>query len=490
MYKVLLVDDEYMILNGLQKLINWESLDMEIIGTARNGKKALDFMMENKVDIVLTDVTMPVLSGIDFIREAQKVANPFKFIIVSGYQEFDYVKSGIHLGASNYLLKPIDKDELIQSLNQILKEFKQVNLTKQADQTIFESLLGRWVRNELQEEQLTQLVEHELFRLPKESNLTVVIVRNQSSIQWKSTFNCVCLELNLSLHFSLNEKEDVLILANQTDEELKKLLTKVNTKLNNDCLFFIGECIHDQKQVYNSYQCALKAKNHADFYGRPFIFNTYKENELTDLTLSGLITDLNEGIFSKNIERMTTEISTFTDQLREFQTLEAENIKRLMYLVMVNLYLQFDAIESEKLMVKSNQLFDAKTFDEVAAIMKNDLVPLDELKKQQSYSDLTKQTIEIVQKNYTEDLKLKSIASILHVNVMYLGQVFKKETGKSFSEYLNHYRINLAKELLLRSKEPVNDIASRIGYKNQGYFYKNFKKIVGHSPREFRDQIQ
>ena len=170
--------------------------------------------------------------------------------------------------------------------------------------------------------------------------------------------------------------------------------------------------------------------------------------------------------------------------------MEEENAKRLMYLVMVNIYLQFDAIESEKFLTKTKALFDSTSFDELAAVMENDLLPLDELKKQLLYSDLTKQTIELVQKNYMEDLNLKGIATLLHVNVMYLGQVFKKETGKSFSKYLNHYRINLAKELLLRSKEPVNDIASRIGYQNQGYFYKNFKKLVGQSPREFRDQIQ
>lgn len=489
MYKVLLVDDEYMILAGLQKLIDWNSLGMEVVETARNGKKALDYMTEHPVDIVLTDVTMPVLSGIDFIREAQKKAKPFKFIILSGYQEFEYVKNGMHLGASDYLLKPIDKEELYHSLENILKEFEQAKLYNQADQTIFEGLVGSWIRNELREEQLDQLFKNSLFKIPKEPMFTVVIVQNKQSGNWETCFKEVCRELSISLYFSLNETEKVIVLTESDNKKIELELNQLNEQLKKNCMFFIGTNIEDLMKVYKSYQDALKAKNHADFYGKQLVFNRYKENNLTDLTLSGLVTDLNEGIFSKNIQRISKEVGLFVDQLQDGK-MNADNIKRLMYLALVNIYLQFDAIESDKFLKKTKAIFDAKTFKELALVMETDLLPLDELTKQLLYSDLTKQTIEIVQKEYMEDLNLKSIAKVLHVNVMYLGQVFKKETGKSFSKYLNHYRINLAKELLLRSKEPVNDIASRIGYQNQGYFYKNFKNLVGQSPREFRDQIQ
>ncbi|WP_313468511.1 response regulator, partial [Carnobacterium sp.] len=343
MYKVLLVDDEYMILVGLQKLIDWESLGMEIAGTARNGKKALDFIAEHPVDIILTDVTMPVLSGIDFIREAQKIAEPFKFIILSGYQEFEYVKSGMHLGASNYLLKPIDKEELYHSLENILKEFEQAKLYNQADQVIFEGMLGRWIRNELQEDQLGRLFENASFDISENTKFTVVLVRNKQLKDWELSFKEVCRSLNQPLFLSLNEKEKVIILTEKENIELQ--LNKLNEKMGNNCLFYVGSQVENTKKVYKSYKTALKAKKHADFYGQPFTLNTYKENKITDLTLSGLITDLNEGIFSKNIERISKEISLFIRQLKENQLLEAENVKRLMYLVIVNVYLQFDAIE-------------------------------------------------------------------------------------------------------------------------------------------------
>ena len=109
MYRMLLVDDEYMILAGLQKLIPWQELGIEIVGTAKNGQEALDFVRNNVVDIVISDVTMPLLSGIEFIRQAQSEDIYFHFLILSGYQEFDYVKEGLRMGADNYLIKPVDK---------------------------------------------------------------------------------------------------------------------------------------------------------------------------------------------------------------------------------------------------------------------------------------------------------------------------------------------------------------------------------------------
>lgn len=489
MYKVLLVDDEYMILAGLQKLIDWESLGMEVVATARNGKKALDYIMEHSVDIILTDVSMPVLSGIDFIREAKKIAEPFKFIILSGYQEFEYVKNGMNLGASNYLLKPIDKTELYLSLQNILKEFEQLKNFDHAERKNFESLLDKWIRNELSDEQLNLLFERYLFQLPEDSKLAVVIVQNREMKDLETSLKKMSCSIGISLYLSLSETEKIIILTGQDSKEIELKLDLLNDMLEKKCLFFIGTSMRNPRKIYKSYQNALKAKKHFDFYGRKHILNTYIENNMTELTLSGLMTNLNESIFSKNIQRISKEVNLLINHLKE-DYINEENIKRLMYLVLVNIYLQFDAIESDKFLKKTRDIFDSETFSELTMVMEIDLLPLDELKKQLLYSDLTKQTIEIVQTEYMEDLNLKSIAKILHVNVMYLGQVFKKETGKSFSKYLNHYRINLAKELLLRSKEPVNDIASRIGYQNQGYFYKNFKNLVGQSPKEFRDQIQ
>ncbi len=109
MYKVLLVDDEYMILNGLKKIVDWPSFGFEIVATAENAMQGLLVLEKQVIDLVITDVTMPEMNGLEFIEAAQKEQYTFEFMILSGYQEFEYLKGGMQLGAVNYLMKPVNK---------------------------------------------------------------------------------------------------------------------------------------------------------------------------------------------------------------------------------------------------------------------------------------------------------------------------------------------------------------------------------------------
>lgn len=129
-YQVLLVDDEYMILNGLKKIIDWQSLGFQIVATAENAKEGLAVLEQRQIDLVVTDVTMPEINGLEFIEAAQKERHNFEFMILSGYQEFDYLKGGMQLGAVNYLMKPVNKFELVESLKKIKTRLDQQNEKK------------------------------------------------------------------------------------------------------------------------------------------------------------------------------------------------------------------------------------------------------------------------------------------------------------------------------------------------------------------------
>lgn len=133
----------------MQKLIPWEEPGFEIVGTAGNGQEALEFVKRQKVDIVITDVTMPILSGIDFLKQSQKESIFFRFIVLSGYQEFEYVKESIQMGAENYLIKPINKEELMETLKKCIKEFEEEKLKMQGEKFLFEHLLKRWVHDDI-----------------------------------------------------------------------------------------------------------------------------------------------------------------------------------------------------------------------------------------------------------------------------------------------------------------------------------------------------
>lgn len=115
----MVIDDEYMILKGLEKIIDWNEYGFQVVKSARNSRQALEYLETNEVDLIITDVNMPKISGLDFVKIAKEREHKFEFMILSGYQEFDYVRTGLKLGAIDYILKPVDPDALIEALKKV-----------------------------------------------------------------------------------------------------------------------------------------------------------------------------------------------------------------------------------------------------------------------------------------------------------------------------------------------------------------------------------
>lgn len=160
MINVFIADDEPFILDGLKNIINWNEYDLKIVGQALNGVDAYNYIKNEKVDILITDVMMPEMDGLTLIENIKKTNTNTRFIILSGYNEFEYVKKGIHLGIENYLLKPINFEELISTLQNITKKIKSSNnsfLCSTEDiYTLKNNILYRWVNNSISESELMQ----------------------------------------------------------------------------------------------------------------------------------------------------------------------------------------------------------------------------------------------------------------------------------------------------------------------------------------------
>lgn len=157
MYKVLLVDDEYMILQGLTMIIDWQALGFDVVSTARSGQEALAYLAQYPVDVMISDVNMPGMTGLDLIEAAKTNHPQLQTLILSGYQEFSYVQKAMELETKGYLLKPVDKAELQAKM----KQFKDWLDTQQAEsirqETYHDSLLTLWLTDELSEKEFHQL---------------------------------------------------------------------------------------------------------------------------------------------------------------------------------------------------------------------------------------------------------------------------------------------------------------------------------------------
>ena len=195
-YQVLLVDDEYMILNGLKKIIDWQSLGFQIVATAENAKEGLAVLEQRQIDLVVTDVTMPEINGLEFIEAAQKERHNFEFMILSGYQEFDYLKGGMQLGAVNYLMKPVNKFELVESLKKIKTRLDQQNEQKNQQEIYQELLFSQWLNEELDE-----ISEEEIIGQISEKQHRIVLIQLQELMILLSIDGCK----NGNKSFTINE---------------------------------------------------------------------------------------------------------------------------------------------------------------------------------------------------------------------------------------------------------------------------------------------
>lgn len=477
MYKVLIVDDEYMILMGLQKLIDWESLNLTIVGTAKNGQEALDFVVANPVDIVLTDVTMPLLSGIEFIKEAQRLNQQFKTIILSGYQEFDYIKEGMQLGAANYLVKPVDKIELKETLLKLINELDSQKENFQNEDLLYRSMLNDWLLNTVDYDALNRWATSSGRTIVSE-NYQVVLFKIKPKEQ--ESLKKELLSNSHYLFFMVSETELAVIVMDSRKDELMFGLT---TKMQDNVLVFEGTVVATMEEVGGSYQTAKGKLETFAFYDKDILI---VEKEKSSQFLPESFKQFTEVLALQDLTKIKAamqEILTHFEQNVE----QPKMVKQHANLLLMHLHLQFTFIENTLFQEKINEVNQAKKLKDVENILLEmlQIIELDE--HLVIYSPITQQVIELVQTSYREDLNLKMIAKKLHVNVMYLGQLFKKETKKSFSTYLNDYRIKLAQNLLLHSTDPINDISLNVGYQSSGYFYKNFKKKCGVSPKEFRE---
>lgn len=174
MYKVMLVDDEYMILEGLKQIIPWKELGFEVVKTAKRAQEALDCLKEETIDLLITDVTMPKMSGIDLVKKVREISPEMPILILSGYQEFEYVKQGMELGVKGYLVKPVDKKELEEKVKQIKKELLQKERFLSHKEMYYETMVQKWLNDEINEDEfLTFLAE---LNLTIASSYSVIIV--------------------------------------------------------------------------------------------------------------------------------------------------------------------------------------------------------------------------------------------------------------------------------------------------------------------------
>jgi len=517
MYKVVLVDDEQLIIKGLANMGLWDELGLKVVGQFNDGTDALNYIRFNDVDILITDIRMPELSGLELVRAVNMEKPEVMSLILSGFDDFDYIKEGITLGIENYLLKPVSKDELYVTLNaSILKleneRRKQLEYRKSLD-ILLNNTLNQWINSDVSKSEFSERISlfgielhfHEIYvavispqykKKEVVSEDLILCIRQCDTQNNKIDTKCFFdYHNNIIVLFLIKGPVSEQIATEVMRNTLGEAARNIHSAYEFETFVTVGGCVREFDDVASSYRNAINLQAYQ--FLLPFS-NVVFQHELIDKTSKLQVMKVNYQELKQIIKNCDKEaayrfidnhyhpsilVSFENDEIHEFTI---DILYRLKHIVSDILPVD-DSFYSE-LRYKLFQVHSIKTISLLNEHMKGILsISIDHvLQKKKSINPLIKRVLVIVDKNYAHNMNIKTLAADMSVTPSYLGYLFTKETGYIFTEYLNRTRIDKAKEFLEKTNFSMEKIAGILGYNNRTYFLSIFKKFEGITPTEYK----
>lgn len=518
---ILLVDDEAVDLEWLRRRIVGDGLPyaLHIAATANSGFSALKMLEQQRIDIILSDIRMPIMSGMEFARRAKEIRPQVKIVFISGHEDFGYARKAIQLGASGYLLKPVDDRELHSTLlslcNEVQKEQEEIHSASAAWSVVGEELLIRFLTDHDPGRIGSHLQEilHPLLRFGTAAALVEI-----DDLEWKTSdlgeeqkaeqirqlilFIRRYVEDNMLGSFFRIQQTRCLILSSLPEREfpvqLEGVIRAVREAFPLTITVGIGKSARDEGQLRESFRQAQAALSVKWLMGKDRLiswdvvewspggnFPVPSVDDILEVMLKAIIEydlvsvdDCLEQLFDQRLPlggknevydlilRITTKLHADLRQMGE------------------SLYdlLKWDAYQP---MI----LFQFETVHDIKSWLRRRFFELSELlyvKKQRHKRKLIEEIMTYVEQNLEHKLTLKEVAARFDFTPNYLGFLFKEETGMHFSDYLNEQRIRRTCELLNDPTLKIYEIAERMGYKNIIYFNRQFKQAMEMTPGEYR----
>lgn len=495
MFNVLIIDDEPNVRLGLKKIVPWEENGFRVCGEGIDAEDGLEKIMNLNPDIVLIDIKMPGKLGTEVIKEAIKSGFEGKFIIVSGYSNFEYAKDAIKYGVKSYILKPIDEDELMEILIELRKEIQLEEKWKDNKQLIKDINIKKMI--------IEGNAELEQSYLRYENFQVALITDNIHNDTNKKNINIQELvekKLNNDIDIINIDGYTVLLLKDFKNSRTIKTIMDLKIKLEkeiDDCIFItLGSEVNNPRKINESYKEAQELMEHKFLYLDKGIISKEELKESTYKEALNIKINL-EKIYSyvevNDLENLKVEIMKIKDYMIEMKYSE----KKAKILI-INIFLEFkekiskDYDLSKSLIMNNEQIMkdihNKVSLDSIINYLVDKFINISNEIGDLSSDNIIKRVINYINRNYCKDLKLETLAEIFNYNSAYLGKLFKSIVGENFNTYLDKIRIEKAKALLIEDQLKVYQICERVGYKNIDYFHSKFKKYVGTSPMSYKKQ--
>ncbi len=534
MIRVLVVDDEIWVCQLIKKIINWEEIGFIIIGEAHDGFEALKKIKDEKPDLVLTDIRMPGIDGVTLIKKVQEHKLKTQFIIISGHSDFSFAQEAIKYGALGYILKPIDEEELIFFLQKIKEKIASFNEIETIKQELGEKLSVSV--NQLREQFFLKLYSNEF----KDTNLDIDGINKKYVFSFQNgIYQIVLYQIDFKHEIYRKRKINEIMLTNLAryislvfQEECfenyvffqdQRLIQIINYDIEKYDLIYkkfalLRKKINDDQKLEVGYELTISlgiAVNSIEKWGDSFELAqkglymriAYNYGELIDIAKYPFLKCKIQDIFTIEDEKKVEGC---------IKNCDIDNLILNTHLILRKIFSEKSigsflivSVAKEILRIFSNELKRKgiyteqiqqeqkrieKEFENCYRIehIEKYLVEIFKFAKENCHfqsRSRTEKIIDIVKKyvseHYNEEVSLSAIADEVSLNQKYLGELFKKEVGVNFGDYLLQYRMDMAEVLLRDVKNRVNEVSYMVGYKDPKYFGKLFKKTTGLSPAEY-----
>ena len=482
MLKVLLVDDEPFILQGLKLLVDWEKEGFRIAGTAANGMEALAFLKKEKVDLVIADIKMPQMTGLELLEHIrkEKISDAY-FVILSGYAEFSFAQQAMQNDCTDYLLKPVDSEILCKVLNKVLALRNREELDHEKNRKLEQAYLARHMIALIQ----GKFDDLNVRYLKEDADLSVFDVSVNEKIY----------DIGLILFDYVPEKSGM-----DVKRYLERFREYLASNLQTNVVMLAGKKVQDISSIAKSYGNTCMLRSFQGFRTKKDIYFYEEEVQvspegliLCKQSLDGLL----KAIEQNNHLEIREAVAFFYEEMckrgiyGETMTL---NINYLLFQLIHLACEQDDDVNQEEILrVISESSFETGVKRGSKAHLTRFACEyadyLSQLRKNVSRGILGMVEKEI-RENYASNITLKSLSEKYYVNSAYLGQLFRKKYGQSFKDYLNNYRMEQAADALLRTDKKIVQIAEDVGYHDLDYFTNRFIQIKGCTPARFRKKMQ
>jgi len=529
MMKLLIADDEYLVTDSLKYIVEKFVGDVEVVGTARSGREAIEKAMELKPDIVFMDIHMPGIDGIEAIKQLKAAGLDVTFVIITAYEYFSYAKEAINLGVHDYLLKPINRNKVVETLEAICLEISSRREAVQREMQLKEKmnkviphLEGQFMYSLLFDGNAVKDVEfyEEVFGMNIGYGYVMMAVveeneegSNLDSIsdsldrqRFYEMFNhelknmCMCLIGpplldKVSAYIPVDEKADMYQVRNNSISMVEKLAERINRSVSIRYRIGIGRCYDIDNFSKSSKEAGIAATikgmdytvHYEDIMAMDSNPDMYPEGQERELVRRLIAVDAKgaEDTFETIFLWLAMNYKEDTDKIKSRLIELFFQIKRAL-----PYYSENESSLAGSFLNSILKLQDLRELKAVCSMQLEQVISDMKDQRETEINSLGQKVRKYLAENYHRDISMDDAAKETNLSYHYFSKFFKDSMGKSFVEYLTELRVEKSRELLRETNDSIKEICYKIGYSDPNYYCKIFKKVTGMTPTEFRENQQ